>query len=178
MLYCNFHLVEEQTTCWICSQRNCYYIPEKLIQPQEHSDIFDILLRLLNIKEEDLLFAVWRSIATLLEYSVPFGYLTDSANAAIVDKLVKTTESAYKQVSENTLPFVTSWAEYLNVKTDSSIRKKEMNSDTCGFCGKHRSTDPTSFKRCARCSQVVYCSKDCQAKDWKQKHKMECKPKQ
>lgn len=57
---------------------------------------------------------------------------------------------------------------------------------TCGCCGKvvagtsaaSRESDasaPTALA-CGRCKQVRYCSKECQQKDWKQRHKEGCLP--
>ena len=40
----------------------------------------------------------------------------------------------------------------------------------CQYCGKNGS------KRCARCETARYCSRECQAKDWKE-HKLVCQPK-
>ena len=29
-------------------------------------------------------------------------------------------------------------------------------------------------KKCTKCKSVYYCNKECQIKDWKEKHKMDC----
>ncbi|MED6224714.1 hypothetical protein PIB30_086657, partial [Stylosanthes scabra] len=35
---------------------------------------------------------------------------------------------------------------------------------------------PHEFRRCSVCGKVNYCSRGCQALDWKLRHKMECSP--
>ncbi len=42
-----------------------------------------------------------------------------------------------------------------------------MNCDSCGTSG-------ANFSRCARCRTAIYCSRDCQTKDWPN-HKTICK---
>ena len=44
---------------------------------------------------------------------------------------------------------------------------------TCKCCSKL--LEVKDVKQCAKCKQVVYCSKKCQEIDWKQSHKRECK---
>jgi hypothetical protein len=46
---------------------------------------------------------------------------------------------------------------------------------SCRNCGKKEGGETgVKLKRCARCLEVVYCSSECQKKDWR-KHRMECK---
>ncbi|KAM1788645.1 hypothetical protein EV1_038265 [Malus domestica] len=42
-------------------------------------------------------------------------------------------------------------------------------------CGRPE-TRPHEFRRCSVCGTVNYCSRGCQALDWKLRHKMKCKP--
>lgn len=42
-------------------------------------------------------------------------------------------------------------------------------------CGRAE-TRPHEFRRCSVCGKVNYCSRACQALDWKLRHKMECSP--
>ncbi|MGK3744378.1 MAG: hypothetical protein ACI8RD_000375 [Bacillariaceae sp.] len=41
-------------------------------------------------------------------------------------------------------------------------------------CGKEQSKQ-NKFKKCSRCWGRKYCSKECQAKDWKGRHKLQCR---
>ncbi|KAK4235468.1 hypothetical protein C8A03DRAFT_36683 [Achaetomium macrosporum] len=43
----------------------------------------------------------------------------------------------------------------------------------CRNCGKTEEMEGVRLKKCLRCLEVVYCSSECQKKDWK-KHRMEC----
>lgn len=44
-----------------------------------------------------------------------------------------------------------------------------------GGCGRPE-TRAHEFRRCSVCGKVNYCSRGCQALDWRAKHKMECTP--
>ncbi|KAH7549722.1 hypothetical protein JRO89_XS13G0072700 [Xanthoceras sorbifolium] len=47
----------------------------------------------------------------------------------------------------------------------------------CSYSGCGRpETRSHEFRRCSVCGTVNYCSRGCQAQDWKSKHKMECMP--
>ncbi len=44
----------------------------------------------------------------------------------------------------------------------------------CGFCGCTADMVGHAMKACGKCQVAFYCSRSCQAKDWKQNHKREC----
>jgi len=48
--------------------------------------------------------------------------------------------------------------------------------ERCYYC--LDSVDRKQLKRCARCTYVKYCSKECQVKSWKSGHKNTCTPRQ
>eukprot|EP00804_Cyclotella_cryptica_P025265 CCRYP_010372-RA/>CCRYP_010372-RA protein AED:0.22 eAED:-0.16 QI:0/0/0/1/1/1/2/0/429 len=46
----------------------------------------------------------------------------------------------------------------------------------CSMCGKHPPKNGSGqHKQCSRCKKVFYCSKECQASDWKLRHHQACK---
>ena len=49
----------------------------------------------------------------------------------------------------------------------------EYDPKSCGCCKKSGSL--VQLKNCTGCKTAKYCSKDCQAKDWKRNHKSHCK---
>jgi hypothetical protein len=53
---------------------------------------------------------------------------------------------------------------------------RKVESAECANCGKKAVSilDGGDFKQCSRCKGVKYCSKECQAGDWKA-HKRVCK---
>jgi len=55
-------------------------------------------------------------------------------------------------------------------KNDQKIKKKDMNR-RCS-CGKWENAK--LFKKCSRCENIYYCSKECQVADWSE-HKQFCK---
>jgi len=51
----------------------------------------------------------------------------------------------------------------------------EQHIDTTSTCDEcFNTTDASSLKRCSQCKEVKYCSKKCQARAWKQGHKVSC----
>lgn len=54
----------------------------------------------------------------------------------------------------------------------------ERLKDDCGACGVQlrNGTDQKKSMVCGQCKQIFYCSKDCQARDWKEKHRHGCLP--
>ncbi|XP_027338575.1 F-box protein At1g67340 [Abrus precatorius] len=60
---------------------------------------------------------------------------------------------------------------------ESDLGKLEEGLRLCAHIGCGRpETRPHEFRRCSVCSKVNYCSRGCQALDWKLRHKMECSP--
>ncbi|CAN8302466.1 unnamed protein product [Cochlearia groenlandica] len=57
--------------------------------------------------------------------------------------------------------------------------KKGLGEDLriCSYSGCGRpETRSNEFRRCSVCGKVIYCSRGCQALDWRSKHKIECTP--
>ena len=48
---------------------------------------------------------------------------------------------------------------------------------TCNTCGAKGDLKKRKLKKCGRCKEVYYCSRDCQVEDWKAGHKDTCKKK-
>ncbi|CAJ1975050.1 unnamed protein product [Sphenostylis stenocarpa] len=66
--------------------------------------------------------------------------------------------------------FMREWFESGKGKLEKGLR-------LCSHIGCGRpETRPHEFRRCSVCGKVNYCSRGCQAMDWKLKHKMECSP--
>lgn len=66
--------------------------------------------------------------------------------------------------------FLREWFESGKGKLEEGLR-------LCSHIGCGRpETRPHEFRRCSVCGKVNYCSRGCQAMDWKLKHKMECSP--
>ena len=65
--------------------------------------------------------------------------------------------------------------EFILLKIEKCRQKAQLN--RCAFCQKRQKDDSNSklrFSHCSRCTMVVYCSEECQRKDWKS-HKPMCK---
>lgn len=57
----------------------------------------------------------------------------------------------------------------------SSIKDLEIEPvKQCNCCKKIFDLCNVKVSRCSRCKKVYYCSRDCQVKDWKEGHKVEC----
>lgn len=59
--------------------------------------------------------------------------------------------------------------------TEPTDQEKLISRTVCFFCGAPPVAQGVKLSVCARCNSVVYCSKECQSKDWKMAHKRECK---
>ena len=61
---------------------------------------------------------------------------------------------------------------YAKIKEEADRLKEVVahTPDKCGSCGLPK----PDMKKCSRCKTVVYCSKECQIKDWKAGHKHAC----
>ena len=49
-----------------------------------------------------------------------------------------------------------------------------QNANSCWECGK-ANDEESSLKKCAACKVACYCDKQCQTKDWKERHRVWCK---
>ena len=52
-----------------------------------------------------------------------------------------------------------------------ALLQSEYDPKSCNGCGK----SSTRLKQCVKCKVATYCSKECQTKDWKVKHRRHCK---
>ncbi|KAJ6579221.1 hypothetical protein DFH09DRAFT_1361011 [Mycena vulgaris] len=77
-------------------------------------------------------------------------------------------------------PAFTDWADFVRLSDERAEVLRYFESDrymsktACGnveCCAIRRSTD---FRRCSICQKVVYCSTQCQARDWAVGHRREC----
>ena len=62
-------------------------------------------------------------------------------------------------------------AENLRQKVSVIPQENKQVSNVCSYCGKAGER----FGKCAKCRVARYCSSECQAEDWKEKHCDECK---
>ncbi|GAQ78865.1 hypothetical protein KFL_000200170 [Klebsormidium nitens] len=77
------------------------------------------------------------------------------------------------------LPERDEWVERLNTVVDElwTAFARELKLKSCSNPGCVKGvyeTGMNAFKRCSACSQVQYCSRDCQKTHWKEEHKVAC----
>ena len=53
-------------------------------------------------------------------------------------------------------------------------KRYSQNANSCWECGK-ANDEESSLKKCAACKVACYCDKQCQTKDWKERHRVWCK---
>ncbi|KAI1476066.1 hypothetical protein F4774DRAFT_262332 [Daldinia eschscholtzii] len=71
------------------------------------------------------------------------------------------------------VPLVEDVVDLSLLKAQGSLERLHM--DKCRNCNATEGKNGGNLLKCARCKEVMYCSSECQRKDWK-KHRMECKP--
>ena len=54
-------------------------------------------------------------------------------------------------------------------------KQYSQTTNSCWGCGKTASDERSSLKKCVACKLACYCDKQCQTKDWKERHKVWCK---
>lgn len=68
--------------------------------------------------------------------------------------------------------FLLEWFELKGTGTGQIDGLMMCSDENCG----RPETRENEFRRCSGCGNVKYCSRGCQAHDWKVRHKMECSP--
>ena len=81
-------------------------------------------------------------------------------------------KGAYGMVSQEVMRIVEA---PLKGEDEFNFQSDRVQLRTCVTC---HAQEPAlrTFKPCARCRVAVYCSKECQATDWKAGHKKRCVP--
>lgn len=64
------------------------------------------------------------------------------------------------------------YTDYIHPSYFAELDKADEEPIVCASCKKPQGT--TKFQVCSRCKRVLYCSKECQVKDWKAGHKIVC----
>ncbi|KAI2779934.1 hypothetical protein F4815DRAFT_163899 [Daldinia loculata] len=70
------------------------------------------------------------------------------------------------------VPFVEDIVDLDLLNAQGSLERLHM--DKCRNCNATEGKNGGNLLKCSRCKEVMYCSSECQRKDWK-KHRMECK---
>lgn len=68
--------------------------------------------------------------------------------------------------------FLTEWFGLFNPNSGSDTGIRMCSNSGCG----RPETRRNEFRKCSACGTVNYCSRACQAQDWKMRHKGECSP--
>jgi len=72
--------------------------------------------------------------------------------------------------------FWSSPSQWEDLESHLSAETTRINAPTCKVCGKVEDGNTVVLKKCAGCKQKLYCSRECQAADWKT-HKTICQKK-
>ena len=70
---------------------------------------------------------------------------------------------------------VPDWYTFSTVKFGPRKIGYDRCSNWLGPCYRAETHDNSQFSRCSKCKLAVYCSRECQAHDWKARHKKVCK---
>jgi len=72
---------------------------------------------------------------------------------------------------------MSNFQERIAAELGFSLPKPEEAKRVCRHCNKREPENPTAeqkLKVCSRCRDALYCSRECQSADWKQRHKFQC----
>jgi len=69
--------------------------------------------------------------------------------------------------------FWSSTSQWDELESHLSAETTRINAPTCKVCAKVEDGNTVVLKKCAGCKQKLYCSRECQAADWKT-HKAIC----
>lgn len=102
--------------------------------------------------------------APVLVHTVPglgIRLMRQSASSRIIT-LEISNENPYRTVSSRALEMA---QNALRTQTEAMVKWRICDNKTCGSIG---------TAKCSGCREAVYCSKDCQAADWRTCHKTAC----
>lgn len=109
-----------------------------------------------------LMFAIWNGRLPEIRC-----FIENNANVNFVSHYGETAMDASDEASHNKQEIVAL------LEQAGALRKQEI----CAHCGvTSKARPPPQMQRCSRCKKIYYCSRDCQRKHWKGKHKEHCSP--
>lgn len=102
-------------------------------------------------------------------FDTEIGFVEPENRASCAEFAMTVVQYAIDRETARVVPHDVSTA--LGIKT--RIVNGKMIDRKCANCGEWDRTGK-SYRRCSVCMQVYYCSKECQAEQWKE-HKISCK---